>query len=351
MNIQARIGNTTLLTKEAILDKVNDYAIFSHYIGQTVPLRRAFRSPLHDDRKPSFWVISLNGKLIFKDFTLGITGDCFKFVRTLFNEDFFCTLRRINKDFNLGLIDNFDPLANTPVIHTKPDIEDFEYSVINYRPRTWNSLDREYWNQYKVSFDTLVNHCVVPISHFWIDGKVYIADAIAYAYNVNGATKIYQPYSEFNKWRSNQSVNDIFGIECYDPYADILLFTKSNKDLMCFNECGYTSLAVAAENSLPSSEFFEGIFRRHSLCILFWDNDYNKKSNWGQINALRILGMYPKFVNLYVPTEYHSKDFSDFIHNHGFNTAKSWLNSQLDTIVYKNSVSKTISESLKMQGL
>lgn len=351
MKIRPRIGNTVFLTKEAILDKITDYDILSHYIGKSIPIRRAFRSPLHDDRKPSFWIFQLQGKLIFKDFTLGYTGDCFKFVMILHSEDFYAALRRINQDFNLGLVEGESYVSKPAKKREKPVVPDFEYSVINYAPRAWNKNDRDYWKQYSITHDMLVKHCVVPIEYFWVNGKVHKADAIAYAYNVNGDTKIYQPYSESLKWISNQRPNSIFGLDYYDPYAEVLIFTKSNKDLICFNICGFSSLAVAAENSLPGKSFFQGIFRRHPSVILFWDNDFDKKQNWGQLNAKKITAMYPKFVNLYVPTEYQSKDFSDFIKNHGYNTAYQWLIESISTITAEAEKSSVILSSIKYQGL
>ena len=351
MKINPRIGNTVLLTKEAILDKITDYDILSHYIGKSIPIRRAFRSPLHDDRKPSFWVFQLQGKLIFKDFTLGYTGDCFKFIMILYSEDFYASLQRINRDFNLGLVEGTDYVAKPAKKREKPVVPDFEYSVINYTPRQWNSNDREYWTQYAISHNTLVKHCVVPISYFWVNGKVHKADPVAYAYNVLGDTKIYQPYSESLKWISNQKPSSVFGLDYYDPYAEVLLFTKSNKDLMCFNECGYSSLAAAAENSLPSKPFFQGIFKRHPLVILFWDNDFDKKQNWGQLNVKKILAMYPELVNVFIPTEYQSKDFSDLIKNKRFDFAKDWLQTTLDATLESIEKSSSILNSIKLQGL
>lgn len=351
MNIKPRIGNTVLLTKEAILEKIDDYSILCHYIGREIPIRRAFRSPLHDDKKPSFWVFQLKGKLIFKDFTLGYTGDCFKYVMVAYSEDFYSALRRINQDFNLGLVEGVTNLSSNTKIIPKPVIPDFEYSVITYKPRPWNQFDRDYWSQYSIQYQTLVQHCVVPIAYFWINGVVHKADQIAYAYNVAGDTKIYQPYNDFLKWVSNQKPSSVFGVNHYDPYADVLIFTKSNKDLMCFNECKYSSLASAAENSLPNRAFFEGLIKRHRKVILFWDNDYDKRQNWGQLNAKKILAMYPELINVFIPTEYQSKDFSDLIKNKGFDFAKGWLQTTLDAALESKEKSSSVVNSIKLQGL
>ena len=334
MNILPRVGGSASLSKQAIRDKVEDYAIFSYYIGRSIPLRRAFRSPLHEDRKPSFWVIQVNGVLLFRDFTLNVGGDCFKFVMTLYNEDLYEALKRINRDFQLDLSEKGD-ISDKRFIYEKPEIEDFEYAKINYKPRQWTSLDKEYWQQYRITLPTLIKHCVVPISRFWIDSRIYQADPIAYAYNISGATKIYQPYSDFLKWRSNQNQNHIFGIETVDPYSEVLIFTKSNKDLMAINECDLESLAPAAEGSLPSEEFFLGLRRRHKHVFLLWDNDFDKKVNYGKKNAMKIISTYPWLINIFIPDRYLSKDFSDLIKNIGFNYAKLWLTDEINTQLFK----------------
>ena len=69
-----------------LLDKLNDYDIYSYYVGQ-FKIGKLFNSPLRsDDKNPSFNIFKGNGGgLFFKDHGSGEGGNALKFVKLIKN--------------------------------------------------------------------------------------------------------------------------------------------------------------------------------------------------------------------------------------------------------------------------
>src|SRR5688572_1848623 len=90
--------------REIILDQVTEMEIYQHYLGGEVKLGRAMKSPLRQEKHPSFNVYQSqsNGKIYWKDFG-DERGDCFTFVMRLHNCTFQEALHLVAQDFNLDI--------------------------------------------------------------------------------------------------------------------------------------------------------------------------------------------------------------------------------------------------------
>ena len=61
-----------------------------------------------------------------------------------------------------------------------------------------------------------------------------------YAYKVYNHFKIYKPYADkYTKWRNNLTELDIQGYKQLPKTGDILVITKSMKDVMCYTRWVY----------------------------------------------------------------------------------------------------------------
>ena len=100
---------------------------------------------------------------------------------------------------------------------------------------------------------------------------------------------------------------------------------------MAINEVlGYHAAALQSENVLPKKHVFKELEERFNTIIIFYDNDYDKEENWGQIFAKR-LEEFTNCFNFYLPEKYESKDFSDLIKNYGEKAAKEIFEEELLT--------------------
>jgi hypothetical protein len=100
------------LSTENILKYIDDYSIYSHYIGKELELNTRYSSPLREgDDNPSFSLFSSkkDNRIYFKDHATSWKGDVFQFVKILMglgkpdSIPFNKVLQQIDNDFNLGL--------------------------------------------------------------------------------------------------------------------------------------------------------------------------------------------------------------------------------------------------------
>ena len=135
------IVEETPLTKELILQKVSEEAIFEHY---GVPIKKGlFCSRLRQDRRPTVGLYrNKRGRLIIKDFGSDFSGDCFSYVMALFNVSYYMALQIIANDF--GIINRKDLKAHKPKIEpTGTKFEEQKSAIIQIQTREFkqNELD------------------------------------------------------------------------------------------------------------------------------------------------------------------------------------------------------------------
>jgi hypothetical protein len=107
--------------------------------------------------------------------------------------------------------------------------------------------------------------------------------------------------------------------------ADTLIITKSLKDVMCLYEVAkLPAIAMQSENVLPKRHVFEQLSSRFGTIELLYDNDFDKKPNWGRIFADKFAKEYG-LIDSFIPDKYQSKDFSDLVKNFGAKEAEHIL--------------------------
>ena len=129
------------LTKEYILKKVSEEAIFEHY---GVPIKKGlFCSKLRQDRNPTVgFYRNKKGRLIIKDFGSDFSGDCFTYVMALFNVSYYMALQIIANDF--GIINRIDLKQNKPkIIPTGAKFEEQKSAIIQVQTREFKQHELE----------------------------------------------------------------------------------------------------------------------------------------------------------------------------------------------------------------
>ena len=71
------------LSVDTILKYVDDYSMYSFYIGKELELGKAYSSPFRDDVHPSFSLFQGDGRIYFKDHATTYKGDVFKFIQVI----------------------------------------------------------------------------------------------------------------------------------------------------------------------------------------------------------------------------------------------------------------------------
>jgi len=312
------------LTPNNILDRITPIDIYSRYLGYTpVVNRQNYKSPFRDnDDTPSFGLFrgSRTGDLMFKD--LGgekYAGNCFIFVQKLYNESFTDSLKRINQDFQLGLGQSNNAILKTaPIIRNIKDAVPKERAKIDFDPRPFRNEDFRFWSQFGIDQYTLACFNVSPVRDFWVDGSLRGRDVpgypmYAYEFKAGKYVKIYRPKALAlkDKWRSNCPNEILEGFEQLPEEGELLVITKSLKDVMVYST--FNIPAVAPQSEVPKLEkhLVEELSDRFTNIVVNYDNDDTGKKNG------EILSSTNKWDRYEIPLVYQAKDISDLYKAYG----------------------------------
>lgn len=309
-----------IITLDDILSKVTEYDIYSRYIGH-FKIGLIYNSPFRKDKNPSFGIFysKKSGRLLFKDHGTGECGDVIKFVSlytgiTNYND----ILNRIVKDLNI---------TNNTVLKASKEYKIPTETVIGVVRQDWTDVDKQYWSQFGITIDTLKKFNVSSIKYYLSNGIVkftYKDTNPMYAYKVYNHFKIYRPLADkYTKWRNNLQEYDIQGFQQLPKKGDLLIITKSLKDVMCLYEMGYTAISPASESTFIPDKVLDMLKSNFKRILICFDRDVAGVKNMRKISLKTGLNGF------LVHKKYKSKDISDAVKNNGFEEIKQWLNKTL----------------------
>lgn len=320
--------NTTKVTDEVTLEKIlkktNEFSIFKYYIPELEKLNKAISSPLRTDRNPSWSLFeSSSSEIMYKDFATGESGNIIKFVQRKF-EDVNNYPQALNKIWD-------DIIANNKfkTINAKDYSNGNDKVHISIKRKYFTKNDIEYWEQFSISKKTLKFFDVYPIEAYWVNDKkgnlIYTKEQPMYAYKLFNKFKIYRPYSKSreDKWRTNCGYYDIQGIKQLPKQSDLLIITKSLKDIMSLYELGYNAIAPQSEQSVIPVSIMKNLQDRFKRIVVLYDNDEGGKTGAKKLNNkynIKTLFIPQHYIELY-----RIKDISDCIKEMGMNKTKEIL--------------------------
>lgn len=307
------------ITLDYILSRVSEYDIYARYIGQ-FKIGFIYNSPFREDKNPSFGIFRSRktGKLLFKDHGNGQCGDVIKFVElytglTNYND----ILKRIVTDLSIK--------NNTKLKSTK-EYEPTE-TVIGIVRQDWTDIDKQYWSQFSITLDTLNKFNVSSIKYYLCNGIVkgiYKEDNPMFAYKVYDHFKIYRPLADkYTKWRNNLSEADIQGFQQLPEKGELLIITKSLKDVMCLYEMGIPAVSPSSESTFIPDKALEVLKKRFKRILICFDRD-----NPG-IKNMRKISLKTGLKCFLVHRKFKAKDISDAIKATSFEEVKNWLKETL----------------------
>ena len=308
------------ITLDYILSKVTEYDIYARYLGQ-FKVGFIYNSPFRKDKNPSFGIFrsKKTGKLLFKDHGNGECGDVIKFV------ELYTGITNYNDLLNQIVM--YLQITNNTVLHCKKEVEKSTETVIGVVRQDWTDIDKQYWSQFGISLKTLKKFGVSSIKYYLCDGVVkgvYKENNPMYAYKVYDRFKIYRPLADkYTKWRNNLTPYDIQGYEQLPKKGDLLIITKSMKDVMCLYEMGYTAISPSSESTFISDKALNQLKRRFKRILICFDRDVSGIKNMRKISLKTGLNGF------LVHKKWKAKDISDAVKLNGFEIIKNWLKETL----------------------
>jgi hypothetical protein len=300
------------ITHELINTYVSDYDIYAYYLGNRFEIGKVFNSPLREDNNPSFGIIkNSDGALIWNDLATGDSGNAITFVKELENiADYKQALERIYND----LVARGSRIPESTLKPLKTPKKGVKRELGVQRQR-WTKIDKEYWEQFGISTNTLKTFEVASIKYFIYDNHIYWAyedDNPMYVYKVYDKFKIYRPLADKKyKWQGNITKNYVFGWKQLPDKGDLLIITKSLKDVMCLHELGYTAIAPCSEGTLLPVKAIDEAKKRFSKILVMYDNDFA-----GRKAANKMADKF-ELKTVEIPEDSGEKDLTDYYKRYG----------------------------------
>ena len=303
------------LTLDYILSKVNEYDIYASYIGQFKP-GLIYNSPFRKDTNPSFGVFlsKRTGKLLFKDHGSGVCGDVIKFVREITGiSNYNDVLQEIVRKLKI---------TNRTVLKSTKPIESKE-TIIGIVRQAFTEIDKNYWGSYHITMPTLEKFNVHSIKYYLCNGIVkgiYKDENPMYAYKVYNNFKIYRPLGDkFTKWRNNLTDIDVQGYAQLPKKGNLLIITKSLKDVMVLHEMGYNAVSPSSESTFIPDIVLNDLKKRFKNILICFDRDIPGVQN------MRKVSLKTGLKGFLVHKSFKAKDISDAVKTNGFESVKDWL--------------------------
>lgn len=314
------INKYPTLSHEYLNMYVSDFDIYRHYLGASFEVNKAFNSPFHEDRNPSFAIYDIGGgKLLYKDHSKGLDGNAVMFVKEkLHLPDFKSALIQIYVD----LVINTKKLSEKQIQVSRDAIVKRNVDL-GVKRQQYSITDSKYWARFDITKSTLKLFEVEPIKYMFVGPYIkheYTKDNPMYVMQVYDKFKIYRPLADKrNKWYGSLTRNYIFGFKQLPETGDTLIITKSLKDVMCLYSLGYTAISPSSEGTLIPEHVIKQLKKRFKRIVVLYDND-----EAGLAYASKLSTRY-NLESTIIPLSSGEKDTSDYFKKYGEIKTKQML--------------------------
>lgn len=324
----------TNITLDDIFSKVSEYELWKYYCSNLDSIEKPFRSEFYNDNNPDCWIYkSSNNQLKYKDFGTGENYTIIGYIQRKYNCTFKECLTIISNDFKLS--------KSKIIVNKETKLLNFEENIPNNRVRidilsqSFNHNDFCYWSRYKIPLELLQDYNIYSARqvHLIRKDKItiynYTKQNPIYAYRFTNEEgycyKIYFPYSPNKKykWLFNGRNHNIEGISQLSLTGDLLIITKSLKDVLIYRLLGIDAISLQGEANILSPIMAEQLSKRFKTILVNLDED--------KIGIESSNKMYELYSFKYYFIEDH-KDISDYIEFHTIQQTKDMLKRKIGEV-------------------
>jgi 5S rRNA maturation endonuclease (ribonuclease M5) len=251
-----------------------------------------------------------------------------------FGVNFYEALNIIAKDF--GLIEGENDIKVKP-LNVQP-LKETESARIQVQIKNYTNKELEWWKQFGISIKTLKKFHVFSIEHVFLNGELKFTSSEQcpiYGYyfgkDKNGIEKwkIYFPLKTEYRFLNNLSKKVLQGYHQLSKTGDLLVITKSMKDLMAMYEFGIPAVSPNSETLFIDDKKLNEFKERFKHILVIYDSDRP-----GKFNMAKIRREYPE-LNYYFLPRYLAKDFTDSIKMIGVDKMKKYVNKFMSNYKFK----------------
>lgn len=323
------------ITKEFLLSKINQESIMQHYTGHDVNSKKLFTSVLRKDNHVTCgFYKSKSGILYMHDFATNEHLDCWNIVMRLYNCNYYDALNIIAQDF--GFIEGTHKNVSPPKLVN--DLRETESAKIQVQIKDYTEKELEWWKSFGISRKTLKKYHVFSLQHVFLNGQLKFTSSEQcpiYGYyfgkdkNHEEKWKIYFPTRTEFRFLNNTSKKLLQGYKQLPKEGDLLVISKSMKDIMAMYEFNIPAVAPNSETLFINDKQLEEFKQRFKHILIFYDSDRP-----GRYNMAKIRREHPE-LNYYFLSKSLSKDFTDTIKQVGIDKMKELVKQFMSNYKFK----------------
>lgn len=318
------------ITKDYLLERASQETYLEYYLG--IPVKKGlYKSPLRQDNSPTCaFYRNKSGDIIFKDFSGHFSGNFINVVMFKYSCSYYVALRIIANDFGYIKHSKLKKNENVPIISNNK-FEDTSEANIQIEAKEFSKDELDWWEQYGITEKILKKFRVFSCKTVFLNGRIFTksnSNHPIFGYyrgkndNKTELWRIYLPKhrSREPRFLSNWKSTLIQGAKQLPKEGDLLVITKSMKDVMCLYSLGISAIAPNSENLFLTDKQFEKLSKKFNKLVLFYDND---------LAGIRNMNKIRKKYNIdcvWIPRHYNVKDISDFYKMYGEEGTKNLIN-------------------------
>jgi 5S rRNA maturation endonuclease (ribonuclease M5) len=269
------------VTPSMILDRVSEIEIFERFLGINVQFDRQFTSPIRKDSSAGckFWY-NTSGKIKYIDKAKGINEDCFgviPFIPMYEGYNFDQVLQTIAKEFGIINNEGYETLKPTSFLTRGGQDIVIKKKIIHSVPiKKWHQVHIHFWKSYFVTGQVIKDLFIYPLGHGLVNHKniyTHKKEDIGFVYYFpDDSQKLYFP----NRKKGEKFITDskyLQGYHCLPKCGEILIITKSMKDVAVLRSLGIPAVAPQGESSWMSEDILNDLRLRFKTIYILFDND------------------------------------------------------------------------------
>lgn len=300
-----------MVCEKEIFQNFDEISIAEIFIKDRIKLNKAILSPFRDEKRASFsfYKHKMNGRLWWKDHSLGIHGNVVDLVKIMYGVDYKQALKIISENLHI---------PHSKISHSKRErIIENKYIV-----KKLKFGDFEYYKLYNIEKEFLDLYGIKEVFSIYNKNRGYYSyikeGQICYGYQLSDKWKFNIPNSD-NRFFGNMTKDLILGIENIDFNNKILIITKSIKDVILLKQIGFNSIAFQSELIIPNSDYLGSIINHYQKVYILFDNDSTG------INASNIFANEYGVIPLTIPLKSKCKDITDISKMYGIEICKQLM--------------------------
>lgn len=227
-------------------------------------------------------------------------------------------LNVIAEDF--GYISKAEDRPAVKIKVSNVKLEEKTETLIQIKPKPFSEQELKWWKGFGVTEKTLKKYKVFSCDSIFLNGDYFSSSSPRvpiygyYCGKKNGQElwRIYFPSKRSFRFLSNVGKSYIQGAKQLPKTGDVLLVTKSQKDVMLAYELGIPAIAPCSEVLFLSNKQIQHLKKRFKTIVVCYDTDITGIHNLKQIKV-----KHPDLYTFFIPRKYGVKDISDFFKKYG----------------------------------